>query len=170
MLVGLLCAGVAHADERSAAAVEVFSKSCLPGPPDFSAIDAKATAGKLEVDKDVSMPLPPGQSAHSKSWHAKFDDGGAYDLVAAEARSPSRDSASCGIGVEGVDRETLKRELIKTLNLTTAASENSSPDGERHMTAWKYGTGMTLLLTDGTAPAGIPGLYLSLIYQKTSSH
>jgi hypothetical protein len=168
MLVGLLCVGAAHADERSAAAVEAFSKFCLPGPPDFPAIDAKATAAKLEVHKDVSTPLPPGQSARSKSWHAKLDDGGAYDLVAAEARGPSRDSASCGVGVENVDRESLKRELIKALKLTTAANDNSSPDGVWHVTAWKYGTGMTLVLTDGTAPMGIPGLYLSLVYQKNS--
>jgi hypothetical protein len=169
MFTVLLCAGAAHADERSAATIEAFSKFCLPGPPDFAMIDARAAATKLEVDKDVSMPLPLGQSAHSKSWHARLDGGGAYNLIAAEARGPSRESASCGVGVENVDRDSLQRELIKALKLAAAASDNSSPDGVRHVTAWQYGAGMTLVLADGTTPVGIPGLYLSLIYQKNSS-
>ena len=169
LLFGLSFAAAAYADDRTAAAVEAFSKFCLPGPPDFAAIDAKAAAAKLEVRKDVSTPLPPGQSARSKSWDAKLDDGGAYHLVAAEARGPSRSSASCGIGVEGVERESLKRELIKALKLSMAASDNSSPDGVWHVTAWKYAADMTLILTDRTAPMGIPGLYLSLVYQKNSS-
>jgi hypothetical protein len=169
IVLGLLCAGVAHAEDRSVDAVQAFSKYCLPGPPDFAAIDAKAVAANLVVNKDVKTPLPPGQSAHSKSWHAKLDDGGAYDLVAAEARGPSRNSASCGIGVEGVDRETLKSALVHDLKLSAAATDNASPDGVWHVTAWKYGADMMLVLTDGTAPMGIPGLYLSLVAQKNSS-
>ena len=47
-LLCLVCANAgvapAHANERSAALVNSFQSFCTPGPPDFAALDAKATA------------------------------------------------------------------------------------------------------------------------------
>ncbi len=168
MLAGLLCAGAAHADERSAAAVDAFSKFCLPGPPDFAAIDAKATGMKLPVRKDVSAPAQPGQSAHSKSWLVTLDGGGSLELIAAESRRQASEASSCGIGVESIDGESVKQALVSALKLPSPTREGSSPDGAQRLTSWTYGDGMTLTLADG-APMRIPGLYLALIYHKDSS-
>jgi len=168
MFVGLICAGMAHADERGAAAVNVFSTYCLPGPPDFAAIDAKATGMKFPVRKDVNAPAQPGQSAHSKSWLVTLDGGVSLELIAAEARGPASEASSCGIGVESIDGESVKQALIAALKLPAPTREGSSPDGTQRLISWNYGDGTTLTLADG-APMRIPGLYLALIYHKDSS-
>jgi hypothetical protein len=170
LLVGLLCSGAAFATERNTAIVESFASFCIPGPPDFAAIDAKATAMKLPVGRDVSAPQQQAeQSAHSKSWHVSLDGGGAYDLVAAEIRAAQHQAASCGIGAEGADGEIIKNELTAALKLSPPARETTSADGTQRLTMWNYGDGLTLVLTDGTTPMGAPGLYLSMLYRKDSS-
>ena len=64
MIVCLASVSAAYANERSAELVSSFQTFCMPGPPDFAALDAKVTAMKLAVRKDVGTPRQPGQFAH----------------------------------------------------------------------------------------------------------
>jgi hypothetical protein len=163
--VYLATLGVAHAGQRSADLVNSFQVFCMPGPPDFAAIDAKATAMKLPVRKDVSMPQQPGQFSHAKSWLVALESG-SHELVASEARGPKGDSAACGIGAEDVDGEVMKQELVKVVGAPFRTT--SSGDGTQRLTAWKYADDVSLLLADGT-PMKIPGMYLTLLRQTNAS-
>jgi hypothetical protein len=166
-LVGLISVGAAYANERSAELVNSFQIFCMPGPPDFAALDAKATAMKLPVRKDVVAPEQSGQFVHSKSWRVSLASG-SHELVAYETRGPKGEAASCGIGVEDVDGEEIKQELIKAMKLDAPLRQSASADGAQRLTTWKYADGVTLLLADGT-PMKIPGIYLTLMHQMNAS-
>ena len=169
VLAALLSAGTADANQRSAAVVNAFATYCTPGPPDFAAIDARATALKFPVEKDVSAPPQPDQSARSKSWRVALEGGGSFELVAAEAHAPKREAASCGIGAEGVDGQTLKQDLAKALKLAPPLHETTSADGTQHTTMWGYGEDLTLMLVDGATPMAKPGVYLTMLYHRDLS-
>jgi hypothetical protein len=155
--------GTARANERSVELVNSFQLFCTPAPPDFAALDAKATAMNLPVRKDVVAPPQPGQSAHVKSWLMSLTSG-RHELVVSEARGPKGALASCGIGAEDVDGEQVKQELINTMKLGAPLRQTVSADGTQRLTAWKYGDDAELLLADGT-PMKIPGMYLTLLHQ-----
>jgi hypothetical protein len=157
--------GTACANERSAELVNSFQTFCTPGPPDFAALDAKATAMNLPVRKDIVPPSHAGQSARAKSWLISLKSG-SHELVASEARGPNGEVASCGIGAEDVDGEDMKQELIKVQG--APLRETASADGSQRVTVWKYADDVTLLLADGT-PMKIPGMYLTLLHQKNTS-
>ena len=53
--------GTAYANERSAELVKSFQAFCASAPLDFAALDAKATAMKLAVRKDVGTPQQTGK-------------------------------------------------------------------------------------------------------------
>jgi hypothetical protein len=159
--------GAAYANERSAELVTSFETFCIPGPPDFAALDAKATAMKLPVRKDVTAPPQPGQSAHAKSWVMSLSTG-SHELVASEARGPDGEVASCGIGVEDVGGEEIKQELVKAMKLGAPLRETASADGSQRLTVWKYSDDASLLLADGT-PMKIPGIYLALVHRTNVS-
>jgi hypothetical protein len=133
----LMFVGAAHANERSAELVNSFQIFCTLAPLDFAALDAKATAMKLVVRKDVGTPRQPGQFAHSKSWLVPLK-GGAHELVAGEARGPSGEVLSCGVGADNVDGEEMKQELIKTMKLGQPSRETATADGAQRLTSWRY--------------------------------
>ena len=163
----LMFVGAAHANERSAVLVNSFQIFCTLAPLDFAALDAKATAMKLVVRKDVGTPRQPGQFAHSKSWLVPLK-GGAHELVAGEARGPSGEVLSCGIGADNVDGEEMKQELIKTMKLGQPSRETATADGAQRVTSWQYADNVMLILADGT-PMKIPGVYLTLLQQTKPS-
>jgi hypothetical protein len=163
VLVSLLSVGAAHANQRSADLMNSFQVFCLPGPPDFAAIDAKATAKNLPVRKDVGTPRQPGQFAHSKSWLVSLDSG-AHELVAGEGRGSNGEIASCGVGAEDVDGEEMRHEVVKAMNLGAPLRQTATADGTQRVTTWKYADDVNLLLADGT-PMKIPGMYLTLLRQ-----
>ena len=163
----LIFAGAAHADERSAELVNSFQIFCTLAPLDFAALDAKATAMKLAVRKNVGTPRQPGQFAHSKSWLVPLK-GGTHELVAGEARGPGAEFVSCGIGADNVDGQEMKQELIKTMKLGEPSRVTATADGAQRLTSWKYTDDATLLLADGT-PMKIPGVYLTLMQQTKPS-
>ncbi len=77
----------------------------MPGPPDFAALDAKATAMKSSGSQGCERRRKAGQSARSKSWVVSLDSG-AHELVAAEARRTRMAMVtSCGIGADDIDGE-----------------------------------------------------------------
>jgi hypothetical protein len=166
VLACLLPANLACAGQRSEDLVHSFEAFCMPGPPEFAAIDAKATDLKLPVRKDVLLPRHDGQFARSKSWLVSLDSG-AHELVASEAQGPNSKVAACGIGAENADGEDMKQELTKTMKLGAPARQTASADGTQRLTSWKYADDVTLLLADGT-PMKIPGMYLTLIQQTTN--
>jgi hypothetical protein len=163
----LASVSAAYANERSAELVSSFQAFCIPGPPDFAALDAKVTAMKLAVRKDVGTPRQPGQFAHSKSWLVPLKSG-THELVAGEVRGPNGEVASCGIGADDVDGEEVRQELVKTMNLGAPARQTPTADGTQRVTSWKYADDVTLLLADGT-PMKIPGIYLTLLHQTNTS-
>jgi hypothetical protein len=167
LVAGLLFVGTACANERSAELVNSFQSFCIPGPPDFAAIDAKAAAMNLAVRKDVGTPRQPGPFSHSKSWLVSLASG-AHQLVASEARGPQGDAAACGIGAEDVDGEAIRLELVKAMKLDAPLRQTASADGAQRVTIWKYSDDATLLLADGT-PMKIPGMYLTLLHQTNAS-
>ncbi len=167
MLVYLMAVNTAHANQRSAELVASFQSFCMPGPPDFAAIDAKATALKLSVRKDVGTPRQPGQFAHSKSWLVSLSSG-AHELVAGEARGPNSEVASCGVGAEDADGEEIRQELTTTLKLGAPLRQTASADGTQRVTVWKYADDATVVLADGT-PMKIPGMYLTMLRQSSTS-
>ena len=164
--MGLLCAictgGAAQAGERSAALVNSFQAFCLP-PPNFAALDAKATAMQLPVRKDVTAPPRPGESGHVKSWELSLASG-QHELVASEARSAKGNLDTCGIGVNDVDGDDLKQELVETMMLGEPLRQSASADGTQRVTTWKIGDDAELFLADAT-PMKIPGFYLTLLHQ-----
>ena len=161
-------AGAACANERSAEVVSSFQMFCTPGPPDFAALDTKATAMKLSVRKDVVAPPQPGKSARSKSWLVSLASG-RHELVASEAHGPKGEFATCGIGAEDVDGEDLRHELINAMKLGSPSRQSFSADGAQRLTVWKFPDDLSLLLADGT-PIKIPGIYLTLVHQTNTSH
>jgi len=167
MLVSLLSASTAYANQRSAEPVNSFQGFCTPGPPDYATLDTKATAMNLQVRKDVGSPRKEGQFAHAKSWLVPLD-GGSHELVATEARGPNGEITACGIGADNVDGEEMKQELIKAMKLDAPVRQIASADGSQRLTFWKYGDDVTLLLIDGT-PMKIPGVYLTLQRQTNAS-
>jgi hypothetical protein len=173
-IVVLACTGigctVAHANERSAALVSSFQSFCTPGTPDFAALDAKATALKLPVRRDVTGPQQqPGQITHAKSWVITLSSG-SLELVASEARGPKGDATSCGIGAEDVDGEDFKQELNKAIPLGAPARQTLTADGTQRLTVWKYGDGddESLMLADAS-PIRLPGIYLTLMHKIETS-
>jgi hypothetical protein len=158
----------ASASPRSSDLVSSFQMFCIPGPPDFAAIDAKATAMKLSVREEVGTPRQAGQFAHSKSWLVPLASG-PHQLVAGETRGPTGETASCGIGAEDVDGEAMKQELVRAMKLDAPLQQTPTADGTQRVTVWKYGGDTTLLLADGT-PIRIPGMYLTLLRQTNTSH
>jgi len=156
----------AHANERSAALVNSFQNFCTPGPPDFAALDAKATAMNLPVRRDVAAPKS-GQTTHAKSWVISLQSG-SLELVASEARGPNGDAASCGIGAEDIAGEEVRQDLIKALQLGAPTKQTVSADGTQRLTVWKYGDNASLFLADAT-PMSLPGFYLTLMHQATTN-
>ena len=77
----LMFVGAAQANERSAELVNSFQIFCTLAPLDFAALDAKATAMKLVVRKDIGTPRQPGQFAQ---------DCVAYNLMCAGSKSQYR--------------------------------------------------------------------------------
>jgi hypothetical protein len=159
--VSLVYAATAHASGRGADLINSFQSFCTP-TPDFAALEIRATAMKLPVRKDSMSPPRPGESGHVKSWVVSLASG-QHELVASEAHSPKGDLASCGIGVEDVDGEDLRQELVKMLNLGPPLRQTWSADGAQRVTTWKYGDD-ELFLADAT-PVKIPGAYLTLLHQ-----
>jgi hypothetical protein len=165
---GAACAtGAVHANERTAELVNAFQTFCMPGPPDFAALDAKAAGMNLSVRKDVTSPPRPDQHGHVKSWLVSLASG-RHEIVASEARSPKGDLDSCGIGAEDVDGEDMRQELIKAMNLGTPLRQTVSVDGMQRLTTWKYADDDELFLADGTA-ARIPGIYLTWLHSMNKS-
>ena len=156
----------AHANERSAALVNSFQNFCTPGPPDFAALDAKATAMNLPVRRDVAAPQS-GQTTHAKSWVISLQSG-SLELVASEARGPNGDAASCGIGAEDIAGEEVRQDLIKALQLGAPTKQTVSADGTQRLTVWKYSDDASLFLADAT-PMSLPGFYLTLMHQATTN-
>ena len=156
-----LVGGAGQAGERAASLVNSFAVMCTLEPLDFSRSEAKATAMKLPVRKDLrSPPDPSGQFIHSKSWLLPLKSG-PHEFVAAEARGPKGDVKSCGIGAPDVDGNDFKTELTKALKLGRPVGEGTLPGGERR-TAWRYGPErLDLMLVDGS-PKSQPGVYLTL--------
>ena len=156
----------AQASERSAALVNSFQSFCTPGPPDFAALDAKATAMNLPVRRDVAAPQS-GQKTRAKSWVISLQSG-SHELVASEARGPNGDAASCGIGAEDIAGEDVRQDLIKALQLGAPTRQTVSADGTQRLTVWKYGDSASLFLADAT-PMSLPGFYLTLMHQATTN-
>jgi hypothetical protein len=162
LFVSLTSIGAAHASERSVALVNSFQTFCMPAP-NFAALDAKATAMQLPVRKDVTAPPRPGESGHVKSWQLSLASG-RHELVASEARSPKGNLDSCGIGVDDVDGDDLRQELIKAMALGEPVRQTVSADGTQRVTTWTIGNDEELFLADAT-PMKIPGFYLTLLHQ-----
>ncbi len=72
---------------------------------------------KLAVRKDVGTPQQPGQIRACRNPGSCRSQSGAHELVAAEARGPNGEAASCGIGAEDVDGEEVRQDLVKALKL-----------------------------------------------------
>jgi hypothetical protein len=159
----LMFIGVAHANERSAELVDSFMAFCTPGPPDFAALDAKASGMNLPVRKDVSL----GAVGHTKSWQVTLKTG-VHELIASNIKGRASDVASCSIGAEDADGEQMKQDLIKAMKLGAPDREANTPDGAQRLTLWKYGDEVTLMLADGT-PMNIPGTILALMRQTKPS-
>jgi len=159
--VSLVCAATARASERSAELVNSFQSFCIP-TPDFAALEIKASEMKLSVRKDSVAPPKPGESGHVKSWVVSLASG-QHELVASQARSPKGDLDSCGIGVEDVDGEDLRQEVVKAFNLGTPLRQTWSADGAQRVTTWKYSDD-ELFLGDASS-VKIPGAYLTLLHQ-----
>jgi len=159
--LSLVCAATAQASERSADLVNSFQSFCIP-TPDFAALEIRAAAMKLPVRKDSVSPPKLGESGHVKSWVVLLASG-KHELVASRARSPKGDLDSCGIGVEDVDGEDLRQELVKALSLGPPLRQTWSVDGAQRVTTWKYSDD-ELFLADATS-VKIPGAYLTLLHQ-----
>jgi hypothetical protein len=164
LLVWLASASTAFANERSQELVDSFTSFCTPGPPDFAALDAKATAMNLPVRKDVT----PGPSAHTKSWLITLKSG-KHELIAGEAHGANGDLAGCSIGAEDVDGEEMKKNLVQSMKLVEPARQSVTADGTQRVTSWKYADDVILTLADGT-PMKIPGMLLTLMRQTKTSH
>jgi hypothetical protein len=155
--------GAACANERSAELVDSFVAFCTPGPPDFAALDAKATAMNLPVRKDVSL----GAVGHTKSWQVTLKTG-LHEVIAGKVKGPGGDIAACSLGAEDADGEELKLDLIKAMKLGAPDRVTNTPDGAQRVTSWKYADDVTLILADGT-PMKIPGMMLTLMRQTKPS-
>jgi hypothetical protein len=162
--LSFVCAATAQASERGADLVNSFRSFCMP-TPDFAALETRATDMKLPVRKDSVSPAKPGESGHVKSWMVSLASG-RHELVASQARSPKGDLDSCGIGVEDVDGEDLRQELVKALDLGPPLRQTWSADGAQRVTTWKYSDD-ELFLADATS-VKIPGAYLTLLHQIKS--
>ena len=159
--VSLVCAATARAGERSADLVNSFQSFCLP-TPDFAALEVKATIMELPVRKDSVSPPKPGESGHVKSWVVSLASG-RHELVASQARSAKGDLDSCGIGVEDVDGEDLRQEVVKAFNLGMPLRQTWSADGAQRVMTWKYSDD-ELFLADASS-VKFPGAYLTLLHQ-----
>ena len=157
----LVCAATARASERTAELIHSFQSFCLP-TPDFAALEVKATAMALPVRKDSVSPPKPGESGHVKSWVVSLANG-RHELVASQARSARGDLDSCGIGVEDVDGEDLRQEVVKAFKLGAPLRQTWSVDGAQRVTTWKYSDD-ELFLGDASS-VKIPGAYLTLLHQ-----
>jgi hypothetical protein len=159
--VSLVCAAIARASERTAELINSFQSFCIP-TPDFAALEIKATAMELPVRKDSVSPAKLGEAGHVKSWVVSLASG-RHELVASQARSAKGDLDSCGIGVEDVDGEDLRQELVKAFNLGPPLRQTWSVDGAQRVTTWTYRDD-ELFLADASS-VKVPGAYLTLLHQ-----
>ena len=154
----------AHANERSAELVNSFQSFCTPGPPDFAALDAKATAMNLPVRNDTTV----GPATRTKSWLVTLKNG-KHELMAGQTRGADGDAVGCSVGADDADGDDVKQELITSLKLGAPARDVPSSDGTQRITVWKYADDVTLMVVDGT-PMKIPGILLMLRRQTKTSH
>jgi hypothetical protein len=164
MIACLASVSAASANERSAELVGSFASFCTPGPPDFAALDAKATAMNLPVRNDTTL----GPATHTKSWLVTLKSG-KHELMAGQTRDANGDVAGCSMGAEDANADDVKQELIASLKLGAPARESVSSDGTQRITAWNYADDATLMVVDGT-PMKIPGILVMLRRQTKTSH
>ncbi|MEO5352405.1 MAG: hypothetical protein H7835_04235 [Magnetococcus sp. XQGC-1] len=148
------------AKDRNVSLINSFQTFCTAKLPKFAAINKKATAMKLPVNRESGEPKKSGSYNHSKSWMVSLADG-LHELNAAEASNPPKHIESCGIVEPKVNSDEFRKTLIITLKLTAAPAERLGADGKTRMTLWKdaYGKGTALLLVDAT-PQEKPGIIL----------
>jgi hypothetical protein len=164
MVACLASVSAASANERSAELVSSFASFCTPGPSDFAALDAKATAMNLPVRNDTNV----GPSTHTKSWLVTLK-GGKHELMAGQTHGADGDAVGCSVGAEDANGDDVRQELIASLKLGAPAREIPSSDGTQRITMWKYADDATLMVVDGT-PMKIPGILLMLRRQAKTSH
>jgi hypothetical protein len=163
MVACLASVSVASASERSTELVNSFAGFCTPGPPDFAALDAKATAMNLPVRNDTTAP-----ATHTKSWLVTLKSG-KHELMAGQTHGADGDAVGCSVGAEDANGDDVRQELITSLKLGAPAREVPSSDGTQRITMWKYADDATLMVVDGT-PMKIPGILLMLRRQTKTSH
>jgi hypothetical protein len=163
-----LYAGIAHADERVAAMVNSFRLFCTLETPNFTALDAKATAMKLPVIDDQGTPRQAGSFARSKAWLMPLTSG-THAVTAAESRGPKGDVVACGIYSPDARGDEMKLELVKAMGLGPPLKENVSAEGQR-VTTWRLKMGpddLTLMLA---GPASGAGFHLTLMREPQAEH
>jgi hypothetical protein len=159
----LASVSAASASERSMELVNSFASFCTPGPLDFAALDAKATAMNLPVRNDTTR----GPTTHTKSWLVTLKSG-KHELMAGQTHDADGDAVGCSIGAEDANGDDVRQELIASLKLGAPMREVPSADGAQRITMWKYADDVTLMAVDGT-PMKIPGILLMLRrHTKTS--
>jgi hypothetical protein len=156
---GLFLGSAAHADERAKQLVNSFMVMCTLEPIDLARSDQKATAMQLPVRKNVNPPADQnGYFARAKTWLLPLKSG-PHEFTVAEARGPSGDIKSCGIGAPDVNAAEFRNELIKVMALGKPSNENISADRNFRQSVWELND-LNLVLADGSPRGLSQGIYL----------
>ena len=144
----LIGADGAWAADSKELMAKAFMEWCSAPIPSWEAMNAKATAEKLQVVQHRKMPLPKGEFIEDKIWSVD-DKRGAYAVDAIHSNHEGKPTASCSVYFAELLDDDLPAYLGKQLKLGKPATATKSEDGKQ-LTFWDTAPDVRIMLTSGS--------------------
>jgi hypothetical protein len=162
LAAALAAAGPAAAADREAALAAAFKSWCLAGPPNFAALDARATGGKLMVESDQKSTTPATGAIETKVWEVADDPSGAFALTGGTVLNHGKRVTICGVAAPDAAGQAMLDLLSQAGQLGAPVGQRNSDDGTQRITQFKSPFAhTTILLADGT-PQNADGVILNI--------
>lgn len=115
--------------DRDHSVLNAFQVMCNLESPDFSRIDAKATAMRMHVQSEASGPSANGTVTRHKVWVGGLTTG-PFALLLDEMDGPKGTATACAIAAQVPDADAFRIATIDGLKLTST-SEQLDPTGAK---------------------------------------
>jgi hypothetical protein len=125
--------------------LNAFQVMCNLELPDFSRIDAKATAMRMHVQSEASAPSANGTVTRRKAWVGGLTTG-PFALLLDEMDGPKGTVTSCAVAAQVPDANAFRIATIDDLRLPST-NQQLDPTGAKE-SEWRdvSGPGTTLIL------------------------
>ncbi|WP_347556937.1 hypothetical protein [Robbsia sp. KACC 23696] len=129
---------------RNDSLINAFEVMCNLELPNFTHIDAKATAMRMHVVSDVTSSSTYGAPIKRKGWTGSLTTG-TFGLLADEVTGPKGVATSCGVVGSVGNAEAFRAAFLKQMKIAPTA-QSIDPSGAP-VIVWRdyVGTGTTLV-------------------------